>query len=412
MIVRQLFACLLLCSILFSGANAKVRLGLDNLISSKYAQLKHKRVGFICNQTSLTSEGKYAVTLFAKQKEFRLAALFSPEHGLFGQRKAGIRSDSVQKFEGIPVYSLYGATRKPTKQMLRSIDILVFDIQDIGVRPYTFLSTMVYAMEAAAENGIEFVVLDRPNPLSGLRVEGNILDTTLRSFVGALPVPYLHGMTLGELAKMAVGEKWFHRAEKLKFSVITMTGWERAMYWTGTGLKWSATSPNVPTFASAVGCAMFGAIGELGVLSVGIGSDLPFLRIGSKLVKPEILEEAVRSSTPSGIALSREDYTVPFNDSTKTFSGMKIALPSDLGKVGNFYAGQFTLLSSLVKDSVFARSYSGLPASTKMMFGKVTGSHALAKAIGSERELNAVFDRWKQDVKSFRNKRRKYLLYQ
>src|SRR5207253_1630447 len=162
-----------------------------------------------------------------------------------------------------------------------------FDIQDIGVRPYTYLSTMIYAMEAAAENGIEFIVLDRPNPLSGQRIEGNILDTAFRSFVGVAPIPYLHGMTVGELAKMAKGEKWFHHAEKLHLSVIKMTGWKRAMYWNETGLKWIAPSPNIPTFENAIGCAMFGAIGELGILSIGIGSDLPFLRLGSKLVQPE-----------------------------------------------------------------------------------------------------------------------------
>src|SRR5205807_2293979 len=157
--------------------------------------------------------------------------LFAPEHGIMGKRQAGVTSDTLERFGGIPVYSLYGSTRKPMRQMLRGINALVFDIQDVGVRPYTYLSTMVLAMEAAAENKIPFYILDRPNPLSGDRIEGNILDTNLKSFVGIAPVPYLHGMTLGELAQMAKAKAWFHNAAKLRLTVIPMTGWKRSMFW-------------------------------------------------------------------------------------------------------------------------------------------------------------------------------------
>jgi uncharacterized protein YbbC (DUF1343 family) len=243
--------------------------------------------------------------------------------------------------------------------MLKGIDALVFDIQDIGVRPYTYLSTMIYAMEAAVENKIEFIVLDRPNPLSGDRIEGNILDSSLRSFVGAVPVPYLHGMTLGELAQMAKGEKWFHGAGKLKLTVVTMKKWDRTMYWNETGLNWISPSPNIPTFESAVGCAMFGAVGELGILSVGIGSDLPFLRIGSKLVQPEVLEEAVLSSLPQGVSAKREDYIVPFGDSSKTFYGMKIILSKNVKEVDELYGPEFRVFKKLLTDSVFSKSYRG-----------------------------------------------------
>ena len=392
-------------------ALCQVRLGLDNLIANNYSQLQGKKIGLICNQTSVTSTGESAAKFFIKQKLFKFAALFSPEHGLFGERRAGVKSDSAEEFEGVSVYSLYGITRKPTKAMLKGLDALVFDIQDIGVRPYTFLSTMIYVMEAAAENNIEFIILDRPNPLSGERIEGNILDTSLRSFVGVISIPYLHGMTLGELAKMAKGEKWFHGAEKLKLTVVAMTGWKRVMYWNETGLKWIAPSPNIPTFESAVGCAMFGAVGELGILSVGIGSDKQFLRLGSKLVKPEVLQYAVQSSLPDGISAKREDYTVPYEDSTKTFLGMKIGLPKDLSSIDYFYGSEFMVLNNLLDDSVFARSYKGLPLSTKKMFEKVTGTHQLFKALDTKKNIELFIATWRKDVSRFRIMRKKYLLY-
>ncbi len=161
--------------------------------------------------------------------------------------------------------------------MLKGINALVFDIQDVGVRPYTFLSTMIQSMEAAAENKIPFYgCFDRPNPLSGERIVGNILDTNLKSFVGIIPVPYLHGMTLGELAQMARAKGWFHQAATLQLTVITMTGWKRSMYWGDTHLAWVAPSPNVPHFENAVGLAMLGASANLGFFPSGLGATCPF----------------------------------------------------------------------------------------------------------------------------------------
>jgi uncharacterized protein YbbC (DUF1343 family) len=411
--------------IVSSSAAAQVRTGLDNLIADHYSQLKGKKIGLICNQTSLTSKGEFSAKLFARQKTFTLKALFSPEHGLSGTRKAGVKSDSAETFEGIPVYSLYGGTTKPARSMLRGIDALVFDMQDIGVRPYTYLSTMIYAMEAAAEYQIEFIVLDRPNPLSGERIEGNILDTTLRSFLGVIPVPYLHGMTLGELAQMAKDKNWFVDARSLELTVIKMTGWERSMYWNETGLKWKAPSPNIPAFENAIGCAMFGALGELGIVSVGIGSDKPFLRLGSKLVKPEFLEQAVLSSLAKGISATREDYTVPYEDSTKTFYGMKIELPKDMKSIERIYGPEFVILQTLITDSVFSNSFTELILGKQKLFEKVTGIRNFTKAFTSD--IEAVIDikgtkknvslvegfmfKWQKDTDRFRVMRKKYLLY-
>lgn len=411
MLRKKVSAVVLIFIFLSSVVNSQVRTGLDNLAAKKYSQLKGKKIGLICNQTSRTFDDKFAPKLFEKENSFKLVALFSPEHGLLGKRKAGVKSDTSVMLDSIPVYSLYGTTRKPTKAMLKGITTLVFDIQDIGVRPYTYLSTMIYAMEAAAENKIEFIVLDRPNPLSGDRIEGNILDTSLRSFVGLVPVPYVHGMTLGELAKMAKGEKWFKGSAKLKLTVIEMSGWKRSMYWNETGLKWVAPSPNIPTFESAVGCAMFGAVGELGILSIGIGSREPFMRVGSKLVKPEILEAAVLSSLPKGISAKREDYSVPFGDSTKTFYGMRFIFPKDLSKAGDLYGAEYRIMGKLLKDSVFLKSYKALPFTEKRMFEKVTGTKTLLTYLDNSRSLDPLFFSWKKDTEKFRTHRKKYLLY-
>jgi len=413
--------------LLFSSATAQVRTGLDVLIANKYEQLKDKKIGLICNQTSLTSKGEFSAKLFSKQKSFTLKALFSPEHGLSGQRKAGATSDTVEMFEDkIPVYSLYGGTRKPARSMLRGIDALVFDMQDIGVRPYTYLSTMIYAMEAAAEYQIEFIILDRPNPLSGERIEGNILDSGLRSFLGVISIPYIHGMTLGELAQMAKDRHWFIDAANLELTVIKMTGWKRSMYWNETGLKWKAPSPNVPTFASAVGCAMFGAVGELGILSVGIGSDIPFLRLGSKLVQPEFLEKAVLSSLPKGISATREDFTVPYEDSIKTFHGMKIELPKNMAQVDKLYGPEYIILQKLATDTVFASSFEKLKLGKKLVFEKVSGVRNFLQAFNSSMEaiitvngekksvslVEGFLNKWQKDAEKFREMRKKYLLYE
>lgn len=393
-----------------TSAFSRTSTGLDILYSKNFASLKGKRIGFICNQTSRTATGDFGPDILLKSK-VNVVAFFSPEHGFAGMRKAGITSDSVQSYHSIPVYSLYGDTRKPTKKMLGGITTLVFDIQDIGVRPYTYLSTMIYAMEAAAENNIEFIVLDRPNPLGGERIEGNILDTSLRSFVGILPIPYIHSMTLGELARMAKGERWIKKAEKLKLEVVKMESWNRSMTWGQTGLKWTAPSPNIPTYESAVGCAMFGALGELGIISVGIGSDAPFLRIGSRLLTSDRLFYTLRKYLPKDIELKYEDFTTPFGDTVKSYNGIRVILPSTTDPKGPIYSAQFSFLRDVIAlDSNIERSYGATSMSSKRMFDKVVGTHGLRRAIESG-NVEQEIGRWENECISFWTKRSTYLFY-
>ena len=397
--------------LIFSSANAQVMSGLDNLVSEKFAALKGKHVGLITNQTGRSRDGRFGADLFLNAKELKLVALFAPEHGLMGERSAGVPSDTLELYHGVPVYSLYGRTRKPTKAMLRGIDALVFDIQDVGVRPYTFLSTMILAMQVAAENKIPFYVLDRPNPLSGDRIEGNVLDTSLKSFVGVLPIPYIHGMTLGELAEMAKAKGWFANAAKLKLTVVPMKGWKRSMYWNETGLTWIAPSPNVPHFENAVGLAMLGAIGELGILSIGIGSDQPFLRIGSALMFSGEVKRIADSAFFNSLTLSTEDFTSTTSAGTKTYHGVEIGMPNDLKSIPSLYEGQFRLMEMMLADTTMRSTFDKLPQSENAMFEKVTGMHGLLESIRRCEDFAPIFSRWKSDSEKFRNERRKYLLY-
>jgi uncharacterized protein YbbC (DUF1343 family) len=392
-----------------SPSFSRTSTGLDVLYSKKFTALKGKRVGFICNQTSRTATGDFGADIILKSS-VNVVAFFSPEHGFAGMRMAGVTSDSAESYSGVPVYSLYGNTRKPTKQMLKGINTLVFDMQDIGVRAYTYLSTMIYAMEAAAENTIEFVVLDRPNPLGGERIEGGILDTAIRSFVGIIPITYIHGMTLGELAKMAKGERWIKNADKLKLTVIKMEGWTRGMTWDRTGLKWTAPSPNIPTYESAVGCAMFGALGELGIISVGVGSDKPFQRLGSRLVKADRMKTALQGYLPSDVFVEKEDFTAPFNDTIKSYNGIRIDLPP-ISPSGEILFAQFHFLSDLLRiDTTLAKSYAAVSMSSKRMFDKVVGGTGLRQAIENH-TLSEIAKERKRDADTFRMNRKKYLLY-
>lgn len=389
-----------------------VQTGLDRLIAENFAPLAGKKVGFITNQTSRTSKGEFGPHVFASQRVFDLVALYGPEHGIKGERQAGVTSDTLERFEGVPVYSLYGSTRKPTKQMLAGVNALVFDIQDVGVRPYTFLSTMILAMEAAAENGVAFYVLDRPNPLSGDRIEGNVLDPALKSFVGQVPVPYLHGMTLGELAQMAKAKAWFNASSALELHVVAMTGWKRAMYWPETGLAWTAPSPNVPHFENAVGLALFGATGELGVLSVGVGSDQPFLRLGSTIVPDSAIVKAATGALPFRFASDR--YTATTSAGTKTYVGLRLdpanLKVTDLRAAAELYSPQYTILSRLLAYPSFRNALQQLPASTRAMYDKVTGRRGTRDDVLAGR-IASIASAWRLESERFRLERKPYLLY-
>ena len=284
--------------VLCATASATVQLGIDVLGDNTYAQLRGKRVGLITNQTGVNSRGVRTRVLL--KQNCNLVALYTPEHGLEGREKAGRYVKSRRDpATGLTAYSLYGPTRKPTPSMLRGIDVLVFDIQDIGCRSYTYISTMGKCMEAAAENNIEFVVLDRPNPLGGLRVEGPKVDPGWISFVGQFPIPYVHGMTIGELAKMINAEGWI--AGRCRLTVVTMHGWTRDMTWAETGLRWVPTSPNIPKATSPLYYVATGTVGELSGPETGIGGYAPFEVISANWLNAESFTRYLKSLYMPGV---------------------------------------------------------------------------------------------------------------
>ena len=276
----------MLCSGCCAAAQAKVDLGIDVLKQQEYGILAGKRVGLITNQTGVDSSGTRTRVLL--HEHCNLVALYTPEHGLDGTEKAGryvkSRRDQVT---GLIAHSLYGPTRKPTPEMLRGVDVLVFDMQDIGCRGYTYISTMGRCMEAAGENHIPFVVLDRPNPLGGNRIEGPSVEPQWISFVGQFPIPYVHGMTVGELAKMVNDKGWM--AARCDLTVIPMRGWSRNYSWGSTGLRWIPTSPNIPRGTSPLYYVATGIVGELSGPECGIGSSAPFESMSARFLNEEVL---------------------------------------------------------------------------------------------------------------------------
>jgi uncharacterized protein YbbC (DUF1343 family) len=256
-----------------------VKTGIDVLEDADFAPLRGKRVGLITNQTGVDSRGRRTIDLLAGAQGVKLVAIFSPEHGIAGRANEEVASGTDAP-TGLPIYSLYGETWRPTEKMLRGVDALVFDIQDAGVRFYTYITTMAYAMEEAALRGISFYVLDRPNPLGGLRVEGPVLDRDRLNFVGYFPMPVVHGMTVGELARMFNAEN--HIGADLH--VIKMDGWHRRDTFQATGLKWIPPSPNLPTLEALLVYPGVEIL-QAGGVSVGRGTDKPFELLGAPWIR-------------------------------------------------------------------------------------------------------------------------------
>lgn len=280
-----------------------VKLGIDNL--DRYLPVfQGKRIGLITNPTGMTSD--FNSTIDVLKAKTRLVALFSPEHGIRGHVPAGAAVGSyVDERTGIPVYSLYGQTKKPTAAMLADIDVLAFDMQDIGARFYTYMYTMAYAMQSAKENGKTFVVFDRPNPVGGTVVEGNIIQPGYESFIGLYPIPARHGLTIGELARLMNREYQID----CELVIIPMTGWQRSMYFADTGLPWVMTSPNIPTPDTALAYSGTGIFGGTNV-SEGIGTTRPFELVGAPWINAAELAGHMNAAGLPGVRF-RPVYFTP-----------------------------------------------------------------------------------------------------
>ena len=394
----------------FVSAEAKIQLGIDRVFDAPYSSLlEGKKIGLITNQTGVNSRLISTISLFKqnqKQIGYQLKVLFAPEHGLYGEGYAAEKIVDTKTEEGINVLSLHGATRRPTMKMLQDIDLLVFDIQDIGSRSYTYASTLYYAMEEAAKNDIAVMVLDRPNPINGQIVDGPMLEKELRSFVGYINVPYCHGMTIGELAT------FFNKEEKIgcTLHVVPMKGWKRAMSFQETGISWIPTSPNIPEATTACAYPMTGIIGETSLASIGIGYTLPFKVVGAPWVKAEKLVNKIQQYNLPGISV-RPIHFRPFFGSFagKTCQGIFIVITNQ--KKFLPVTSQFAILSAIKElyPKQFAEAFSK-DALEKSLFIKVCGTNEVLDILLHEKSpFEALKSVHKEERARFLEKREGYL---
>lgn len=388
----------------------KVKLGID-VLKEDYSFLKGKRVGLITNATGVDSKLNSTIDIIFNLSGVKLVALFGPEHGVRGDIPAGEKVETyIDHKTNLPVYSLYGKTRKPTKEMLKDIDVLIYDIQDIGVRSYTYISTMGLAMEAAAENDIEFVVLDRPNPLTGNKFEGSIVRKDFISFIGQFPIPYIYGLTCGELAQMINEEGWLSNGKKCKLRILKMQGWKRSMRWEDTGLEWVPTSPHIPHYYSAQFYAATGILGELGVISEGIGYTLPFQLLGAEWIDENEIAKRLNDLNLKGVKF-RPVVWRPFYGrfQGKILRGVQIHI-ENFQEV-NLTSIQFIFLQELKKLYPDKDVFNLANQDRIRSFDLATGWDEIRKIFSRDFQYASIKQYWEKEANDFKVKASKYFLY-
>ncbi|MBW8331274.1 MAG: DUF1343 domain-containing protein [Prolixibacteraceae bacterium] len=395
--------------ILNAFAASKVKTGIEVLRESNFKILQGKRVGLITNPTGVDSQLKSTVDILNEAPGVKLVVLYGPEHGVRGDVYAGDKVETtIDKQTGIPVYSLYGKTRKANAEMLKDVDVLVYDIQDIGCRSYTYISTMGLAMEAAAENNIEMVVLDRPNPVGGLKVEGNLAEHQFISFVSQFKIPYLYGLTCGELAKLLNSEKML--GTQCKLTVVPMKGWKRKMTFDQTGLPWVLTSPHVPHATSSFYYAASGILGEFSFMSIGVGYTLPFQLFAKDSIDASALSQRLNDLHLPGV-LFRPIYLKPFYavGQGKNYSGVQFYL-TDYKKARlteiQFYVMQ--VMAELYPDK---KCFGPDTEKRYDMFDKVCGSDQIRLLMSKNMKVEDMLPYWRKDEAAFQQLSKRYYLY-
>jgi uncharacterized protein YbbC (DUF1343 family) len=389
-----------------------VKTGIEVLRDRNFDLLKGKKVGLITNPTGVDRNLKSTIDILFSAKEVKLVALFGPEHGVRGDYPAGeyveFYTDSITQ---LPVYSLYGKTRRPTKEMLKGIDVLLYDIQDIGCRSYTYISTMGIVMDAAAENGIEVIVLDRPNPLGGNLVEGNLTEEDCVSFVSQFKVPYLYGLTCGELAKMLNDEGMLESKKKCKLTVVPMEGWTRTMIFEQTGLPWVLTSPHIPHPYSAIYYPVTGILGELYSVSIGVGYTLPFQLVAAEWIEPNALAAKLNAMALPGIIFRPISFKAYYSvGKDKRLGGVQIYI-TDYSKVESLALIQFYILEKMKELYPAQNVFELCEKSRHSMFDKVSGSKKIRELFTTNFKTSDIKAYWMKDAEAFKALSAKYYLY-
>lgn len=387
-----------------------VQTGLDNV--GDYSHLfENKRVGIVTNHTAYSREGQHIIDVFFAMENVEVTALFGPEHGIRGDEEAGAEIDSVDDpMRNIPIYSLYGQTRKPTPEMLAEVDVLIFDIQDVGARYYTYIYTMALAMEAAAEQGKAFVVLDRPNPINGVAVEGNILDPEFATFVGLYALPVRHGMTVGELATMFNEEGWLQNGVRTDLTVAPMKNWQRTQWYDETGLRFRKPSPNIPNLQVATvypgTCLLEGAN-----VSEGRGTETPFLIFGAPWIDSENLTTELNKLNLPGLDFMPTTFipkSIPGMATNPKYENRKCfgceAVVTNRETFEPYWTGIqiINTLQQMYPDSLQWRV---------RHFDRLCGTALIREAILNGDDLEELRQSWQPEMANFMVIREKYLLY-
>lgn len=390
--------------------NAQIINGADLLLSENLDLISGKNIGVVCNHTSILSNGTHLVDALLNQKDVKVEAIFTPEHGFKGLAEAGETIDYKNNlYNGVPIVSLYGKDKKPSSEMLKVIDVLIFDIQDVGARFYTYISTMYFVLEAAGENNIPVIILDRPNPIGGNYVDGPVLDIKFKSFVGVAPIPITHGMTVGELAKYFVGEKLISSWKNVNLKVVQCKNWHREIpeeFYS----KWNSPSPNINSLETALVypgiCLLEGTN-----ISEGRGTMFPFLQFGApfirsqelisslKLLKIDVAELQSITFTPENIE------TMASNPKYKDeiCNGVKLKI-TDRNK---FESVKFSVKLLYVLVKLYGSNIKFNAAS----FDRLAGTDKLRRQLETKIKPDKIFASWQKELSSFKKKRNQYLLY-
>jgi uncharacterized protein YbbC (DUF1343 family) len=377
---------------------AQVISGLDVLKRSEFAQVIGNKIGLITNQTGRSRDGRRSIDLLYEAPNVKLIAIFSPEHGIEGTDERVTIQDKVDQKTRVPIYSLYGETRRPTRKMLQGLDALVYDIQDVGARYYTYITTMAYCMEEAAREGIRFVVLDRPVMINGTVVEGDVLPDSVHKFIAYYPIPTRYGMTPGELAQM------WNEEDKIgcKLEVIKLEGWHRSLWYDGTGLRWVDPSPSIRQLDEAILYSGLGAF-EATNLSVGRGTDYPFEYYGAPYVDGQELAARLNAKGMAGVRFS----PVRFVPASSTFknevcNGVKVEI---VDRNALRVAEVFVRMALQLKESSPAWEYHS------NRFADMVGSSSLIDALDQNLSAEEILKVFNEKSAHFETIRAKYLLY-
>ncbi len=402
-----------LLNFFFAKANPnKVQIGIDLLTSEKIDLIKNKKIAILTNYSGRDSKGNLSVEVLANKPNIKINLILTPEHGFFGVKSAGEKVED-DTFMNIPVVSLYGNNKKIPYRLAKDFDVILVDLQDIGVRAYTFISTLYYVLQSAVELNKPVIILDRPNPLGGVIVDGCLLDMSLKSYIGIAPIPYVHGLTIGEVANMMNQEGWINEKNEKNYrcelSVIEMKGWKRWMQWEDTGLMWFPTSPHIPSVDAIRGAAMLGWIGELSLFSVGIGTNLPFQFFGF----PGFSDSFFRTFTNleyNGVTLFQSKFSPAYGKfAGQTCDGFLLKFD----KNNNFtpFSNGIDLLLKIREYYPKMFDITKLESNKALMFQKATGSAELLDLFfknGSEMKIRQASTK---GLKEFLKLREKYLLY-